>query len=145
MQLGGFFHGGADEPRNTRKARKGFRARNFCMNGGITVFETRFPRVSQKQESTAVPRTRCAQTGETVIRLRQLFRPADRLVPIKVSNTITAAAASVGPSIYSCLVFVFLPEYRVAIFLNGCACKSALKIKLRPKASHIISRIGGMK
>ncbi len=44
-----------NEPRN---ARKGFRARNFCMNGGINVFETRFPRDSQKQESTAVPRTR---------------------------------------------------------------------------------------
>ena len=48
-----------NEPRNTRKTRKGIlRARSFCLNGGITAFETRFPRASQKAESTAVPQTR---------------------------------------------------------------------------------------
>ena len=46
-----------DEPRNTRKTRKGFSGL-YGINGGITVFETRFPRDSQKEESTEVPRTR---------------------------------------------------------------------------------------
>ena len=45
------------EPRNTRKTRMGFSGL-YGINGGITVFETRFPRDSQKQESPAVPRTR---------------------------------------------------------------------------------------
>ena len=44
--------------------------------------------------NSSFPKIAGAQTGETVIRLRQRFRPADRLAPIKVSNTITAAAAS---------------------------------------------------
>ena len=40
--------------------------------------------------------TRCAQTGETVLRRSPLLRPADRLAPIKVSNTMIAVVAALS-------------------------------------------------
>ena len=55
-----FSYARANEPRNTRKTRKGLSGdRSFCINGGITV-------------------------------LRQDLRPADRLAPIKGSNIMAA-------------------------------------------------------
>ena len=46
-----------NEPRNTRKTRKEIlRDRSFYLNGGITVFETRFPRASpQKSQIQSRP------------------------------------------------------------------------------------------
>ena len=76
-----------NEPRN---ARKGFRARNFCMNGGITVFETRFPRDSQKQESTAVPRTRWRSDIRNFSPSPPVFASCGPSCSKKVSNTVTA-------------------------------------------------------
>ena len=52
--------------------------------------------------------TRCAQTVENVIRLTLCLRPADRLAPIKVSNTIAAAAASLIPR-FTPLAFLCIP------------------------------------
>ena len=93
-----FSYARANEPRNTRKTRKGLSGdRSFCINGGITV-------------------------------LRQDLRPADRLAPIKGSNIMAAVTLRkpadfsechsyycllTSPwaslySLYSCSIFILL-------------------------------------
>ena len=113
-----------NEPRKTRKTRKGLSGnRSFCINGGITVFETRFPRASQKQESTAVPRTRWRSDIRNFSPSSPVFASCGPSCSKKLSNTITAAAVSVIPSPYSSglsLVFLCYSELRslIAVFLS---------------------------
>ena len=77
------------------------RARSFCINGGITVFETRFPRDSQKKEAMAVPRTRWRSDIRNCSPSSPVFASCGTSCSKKVSNTITAAVVSVVPSFYS--------------------------------------------
>ena len=94
-----------NEPRKTRKTRKTRKGlsgnRSFCINGGITVFETRFPRDSQNQESTAVPRTRWRSDIRNFSPSASVFASCGPSCSPKVSNTVTAAVASFVHSIYS--------------------------------------------
>ena len=81
------------------KNAKGVFKRLCGINGGITVFETRFPRASQNQESTAVPRTRWRSDIRNFSPSSLVFASCGPSCFKKVSNTVTTAVALVVPSL----------------------------------------------
>ena len=92
--MGGFFIRPEFIKRTAKytKNAKGVFKRLCGINGGITVFETSFARVSQngRRQFRELAGT---QTYGTFLRRLLLLRLADRLAPRKVSNTTPAAAA----------------------------------------------------
>ena len=103
------------------------RGGSFCINGGITVFETRFPRASQKPESTAVPRTRWRSDIRNFPPSPPVFASCGPACSQKVSNTVTAAAGSFAPSLYSVYSCKILPLSRTLSRLRfSCSIVSLL-------------------
>ena len=106
-----------NKPRNTRKTRKGILwAGSFCINGGITVFETRFARASQNGRRQ-FRELAGAQIYGIFLRRLLFLRLADRLVPKKVAKA-TAAVTLLFVSFYDSFKKNFQGDFAIIILTS---------------------------